>query len=665
MRKFGGGADVVGRTLALDGRDYTIVGVVPPNYDFPAESVRTCDVFVPLGQWSNPFLTRRTAGLGLHGVGRLEPGVTIEQARADMESVTRGLTLAYPDEDKGIGATIVPFRDALVGNVRPILLLLLGAVGFVLMIACVNVANLLLARSLARQREFAVRVALGASRARLVRQMLTESLVLATAGGALGLLAAAWGTRAALGVLPAALPRAEHVHLDSRVLAFTALVSIGAGVLFGLLPACRTARADVHDALKEGGRGESGARHRTQAAFVAAEIAMALVLLVGAGLMVRTLWHLWTVDPGFRPDHVITFGMSLPPPVSKENPEAIRARLRNLHDRLAATSGVQAVSLSWGSLPLTDDDEELFWMDGQPKPSSPSDMNWALKYVIEPGYLNAMGITLRRGRFFTNEDREDTPRVIVIDDTLARKYFGSTDPVGRRLNLDSYDGPAEIVGVVAHVKQWALDRRDDDLLQAQMYMPFMQMPEGPVRLVPSGFGVVLRESGAVPDVVAAIRRTSAAISRENIIYGSQTMNQVVAESLAARRFSMTLFGTFAALALLLASVGLFGVISYVVGRRTHEIGVRLALGARQGDVVWWVLGQGARMAFAGVAIGLAAAFALTRVMARSSLLFGVRATDPLTFSAVALLLVAVALAACYVPALRASRVDPLTALRTE
>jgi predicted permease len=666
-RKLDASTGVAGRMLTLDGRGYTVLGVVPAIHDIASESVRTADVYLPVGQWENPLLTHRVAGLGFHGVGRLKPGVTIAQARADMDTVTRALTRAYPGEDKDIGATVVPFRDALVGNVRPALLVLLGAVGFVLLIACVNVANLMLARALSRRRELAVRAALGASRSRIVRQLIAESLVLASAGGAVGLLLAAWGTRAAIGALPAALPRVDRVHLDARVLLFTAAVSIGAGVLFGLIPAVRAARRDPQGALSEGGRGASGARHRLQAAFVVAEMAMALVLLAGAGLMVRTLWRLWTIDPGFRPNHVLTFSMSLAPGGPHEPPESIRARLRDVHDRFASAPGVQAVSFVWGSLPLADDDEELFWMDGQPRPSSPSDMNWALKYVVEPGYLSAMGLALRRGRFFNDTDRADTPHVIVVDETLARKYFGSSDPIGRRLNLDSYgaDAPAMIVGVVGHVKQWGLDARDDSLLQAQMYMPLAQMSDSAVALVPSGFSVVVRDTGAVPDVFASIRRITAGMSGEDIVYGAQTMNELVAESLAARRFSMTLFGAFAGLALMLASIGLFGVVSYLVGQRTHEIGVRLALGARPADVVRWVLGEGARLTLAGVAAGVAAALALTRVMAHSSLLFGVTATDPLTFAAVALLLSAVALAACYVPARRAARVDPLTALRAE
>ncbi|MGE5244809.1 MAG: ADOP family duplicated permease [Betaproteobacteria bacterium] len=664
-RKLGGSTGVVGRMLTLDGKGFTILGVVPAIDDIPSESVRTADVYMPVGQWGNPFLTHRTAGLGFHGVGRLKPGVTIEQARADMDAVTRALTRAYPDEDKDIGATLVPFRDALVGNVRPVLLLLFGAVGFVLLIACVNVANLMLARALSRQRELAVRAALGASRSRIVRQLIAESVVLASAGGALGLLLAAWSTRAAVAALPAALPRVDRVHLDARVLLFTAAVSIGAGVVFGLIPAVRAARRDPQGALGEGGRGASGARHRLQAAFVAVEMAMALVLLVGAGLMVRTLQHLWAIDPGFRPAHVLTFQMSLPPAVSREPAETIRARLRDVHHRLAATPGVRAVSLSWGSLPLAGDDEELFWMEGQPKPSSPSDMNWALRYIVEPGYLDAMGLTLRRGRFFTEADRADTPPVVVVDDALARKYFGRADPVGKRVNIDGRDTPALIVGVVGHVKQWALDGRDADQLQAQMYRPLAQMQDSAVPLIPSGFGVVMRDSGAVPDLFAAVRRTAAAISPDTIVYDAQTMNELMGESLAARRFSMTLFGTFAALALTLASVGLFGVVSYLVGQRTHEIGVRLALGAREDDVLRWVIGQGARMVLVGVAVGTLAALALTRVMAHSSLLFGVTATDPLTFASVALLLSTVALAACYIPARRAARVDPLTALRAE
>ena len=662
-RKLGGAPDVVGRSLTLDGRDYTVVGVVPANADFPAAGIRTCDVYVPIGQWGNPLLTHRTAGLGIHGVGRLKPGVTVAQARADMDDVTRGLAAAYPDANKGIGATVVPFADALVGGVRPILLLLLGAVGFVLLIACVNVANLLLARSLARQREFAVRAALGASRARVVRQMLTESLVLAAAGGGLGLLSAAWGTRAALGSLPATLPRAEYVQVDVRVLLFTLGVSLLSGVVFGLLPALRTSSADLHETLKEGGRGASGARHRTQAVFVVAEFAMALVLLVGAGLMVRTLARLWDVDPGFRPDGVVTFGVKLAPSMATKSPDAIRAAFRDLHDRLAATPNVQAVSLQDGAVPLSDDDEELFWMEGRPRPSSPNDMNWALKYVVEPDYLQAMGLRLERGRFFTNDDRERAPLVVVVDETLARKYFGAADPIGRRLNIDDYDAPAQIVGVVAHVKQWALDR-DREQLQAQIYLPFMQMGDRAVAGEASGVGVVLRAAPG-PGLFDQLRQTNARMSREQVVFGLQTMNETIADSLSVRRFSMMLFGGFAALALVLAAIGLYGVVSYLVGQRTHEIGVRLALGAQRGDVVRWVLGQGARMAFAGVGIGLVAALGLARVMAQSSLLFGVRAVDPLTFGGVALLLIVVALAACYVPARRATRADPLTALRAE
>jgi predicted permease len=664
-RKFAASPGAIGRMLTLDGKGYTVIGVVPPVRDISSDSVRTADVYMPVGQWGNPFLTRRTAGLGFHGVGRLKPGVTIDQARADMETVTRALTRAYPDEDKDIGATLVPYRDALVGSVRPVLLLLLGAVGFVLLIACVNVANLMLARAFGRQRELAVRVALGASRSRIVRQLVAESLVLATAGGALGLALAAWGTRAAIAALPAALPRVDRLHLDARVLLFTAAAAMGAGLLFGIVPALRAARRDPQSALNEGGRGASGARHRLQAAFVVAEMAMALVLLVGAGLMIRTLWQLWAVEPGFRPDHVLTFEMSLEPTAFTQPVATIRARMRDVHDRLAATRGVQAVSISWASLPLGGDDEQLFWMDGQPKPSSPSDMNWALRYIVEPGYLKAMGLTLREGRFFTGADRSDAPPVVVVDETLARQYFGSADPVGRRVNLDGYDAPAQIVGVVGHVKQWALDGRDGEQLQAQMYLPFAQLTDANMALVPSGFGAVVRDDGTAPDVFAAVRRTVAAISPDAIVYRAQTMNALVAESLAARRFSMTLFGTFAALAVVLASIGLFGVVSHLVGQRTHEIGVRLALGARQDDVLRWVIGQGVRMALAGVALGTLAALALTRVMAHSSLLFGVTATDPLTFATVALVLSAVALAACYIPARRAARVDPLTALRAE
>src|SRR5271167_192300 len=400
QRKFTSSPDIVGKAMTLDGRGYTIIGVIPASFHFALGSFGTRpELFVPVGQWKNNLLNSRSAGLGFHGIGRLKPNVTIEQATADMKAVTSNLAAAFPDADTGISAALIPLKQWMVGSVRPLLLVLLASVGFVLLIACVNVANLLLARSTGRSREFAIRAALGASQRRVLRQMLTESVVLALTGGALGLLLAAWGTRAALGVLPTALPRAEEIGLDTRVLLFTLAISLLAGILFGLAPALKMSPSNLQESLKEGIRGLSGTRHRAQGVFIVAEMAMALVLLAGAGLMIRSLTRLWNVDPGFNPRNVLTVGLSLPPSLMTAPPDAIRAAFREYDNKVASIPGVKGVSQIWGSLPIGYDDELTFWFEGQPKPASENDMSWGIDYIVEPGYLKAMGIPLQRGRF--------------------------------------------------------------------------------------------------------------------------------------------------------------------------------------------------------------------------------------------------------------------------
>ncbi|MFZ0286492.1 MAG: ABC transporter permease [Terriglobales bacterium] len=668
QRKFDSSSSLLGKGINLDGTDYIVAGVVPANFNLllrgSSRSFRPSEVYMPIGQWGNPLLVNRGAGLGLHGVGRLRPGVTIEQAQADMDRVTKNLADAYPDTDRGIGAKLIPLKAQIVAGIQPVLLVLLGAVGFVLLIACVNVANLLLARSSARTREFAVRAALGATQGRMVRQLLTESSMLALAGGGLGLLFAAWGTRAALALLPAALPRAQEIGLDSRVLFFTLLISLAAGVLFGLVPALRTSRQDLHSTLKEGGRSVSGAQHRTQSVFVILEMAMALVLLTGAGLMIRSLVRLWNINPGFDPHNVLAFNVSPPPSIAQASPAAIRAAWRAFDEKVKATPGVQSVSLSWGAFPMNGDDEALFWIEGHPKPASEHEMSWALKYVVEPDYLRTMGIQLQRGRFLGAQDIEHAPLAVVVDDAFARKYFPHQDPIGKRLYLDQFDpDPAEIVGVVGHVKQWGLDRDDSEALHAQVYLSFMQLPDQTMKLTAPGAGVVVRSTGSAPNLFDALRRTSAQMSSEQVVYGPESMDEIISGSLASRRFSMILLGAFAGLALLLASVGIYGVISYVVGERTREMGIRMALGAQRADILWLILRQGGILAGAGVVAGLVSSIGLARFM--SGQLYGVRATDPVTFLAVAALLGLIALAACCVPALRAARVDPMVALRHE
>ena len=663
-RKFGSSPDVLGKSLTLDGKNYTIVGVIPASFDLALYSLRNSDVYVPLGQWSNPLLAKRGAGLGIHGIGRLRPGVTIEQARADMQGITESLAADYPDVDKGIGAAVMPLKQVVIGDTRLFLWVLLAAVGFVLLIVCVNVANLMVARSIARVREFSIRTALGASPGRLLRQLLTESILLSLTGGALGLLLAAWGTKATLRQLPVTLPRAGEVTLDTRVLIFTVIVSLGCGIFFGLAPAFKMARPNLHDVLKEGGRGGSGTRRRAQGIFVVVEMAMALVLLIAAGLMIRSLSVLWKVNPGFDSHNVLAFGVAMPPPANSASPATVRAELRQLNEALAAVPGVTASSLSWGAIPLSSDDEDLFWIEGRPKPQSENDMSWALSYVVQENYLQVMGIPLKRGRFFTARDDENAPHVVVVDDVFARQYFPGQDPIGQSIILQSKGGRAEIVGVVGHVKQWGLDTDDTESLRAQLYFPYMQLPDDAWNPTSwSGTGALVRFEPNTAGIADALRAAVKRLSNEHVMYGAETMDEIISSSLATRRVSMILLSVFAALALGLACIGIYGVISYLVGQRTQEIGIRLALGAKRLDVLRLILGEGMKMAALGLLIGIVAALGLTRLMAK--LLFGVSATDPLTFAAVAALLAIVALAACYIPARRAMRVDPMVALRYE
>ena len=663
QRKFGSAPDIVGKTVTMNGSGYTVVGIVPARFQLESTNFGIKDVFVPIGQNKDPLFYDRKVHEGMRAIGRLKPSVTLAAAQADMDQIAKDLALTYPDADKGAGISLVPLKKDIVGDVEPFLLVLLGAVGFVLLIACVNVANLQLARSTTRAREFAIRSALGASQSRVIRQLLTESILLGLAGGALGLWLAAWGTQAALRTLPETLPRAQDVGLDGGVLVFTLLASIAAGVIFGLAPALKTARPNLQETLKESGRGASGAKHRAQGVFVVIEMAMALILLIGAGLMIRSLVDLWSVNPGFNSRGVLTFAVSMSPSLGEDAPTS-RNAIRQLDETLRGVPGVDSMSSTGGALPMNGDDEFPFWLEGQPKPANVSEMKQSLLYVTDPGYLKVMGIPLQSGRFFNADDNEHSPPVIVIDERFAREYFPGENPLGKRINLGIIDLQAEIVGVVGHVKHWGLDTDGDAKhpIVAQAYMPFMQIPDkfwsGPPQTE-----VVLRTKGSPAALVPAIREAVEKLNGENVIFEVKPMAEIVAKSLAARRFSMILLSVFAALALLLSSIGIYGVISYVVGQRTHEIGIRMALGAQRGDVLRLMLGEGMRMALVGVSIGISVALGLTHIMVK--MLFGVSATDPATFAAVAIVLSTVALAACYIPARRAMRVDPLVALRYE
>jgi len=662
-RRFGSSPGIVGQSITLNATPYTVIGIVPASFYFSGNNFRLSDAYVPIGQWTDPTFLDRRVSMGMNAVGRLKSGVTFAQARADMDGIANRLAEQFPDADKNTGVTLIPLKQAMVGDVAPLLYILLGAVAFVLLIACVNIANLLLSRSTGRRREFAIRAALGAGRGRVVRQLLTESVLLAIAGGILGLLLAAWGTKAAIAVLPRVLPRSNQVGLDSHVLSFTVCVSLLAGILFGLAPALKSSQTNLQEALKEGGRGSSGARHRVQGIFVVAEMALALVLLVGAGLMIRSLTRLWSVNPGFNPHNVISFNLAFPPSMFGASPDALREDLRQIDAALLAIPGVEAISSYGGSLPMQGDSELPFWLEGHPKPAADNEMSWALFYLAEPGYLKAMGIPLQRGRFINEQDTAHSPTVMAIDEEFARKYFPNEDPVGKRVNLEILGVQAEVVGVVGHVKHWGLDTDSHAKIQAQLYFPVMQVPDKFMPLILTGVSFVVRTQGDPNAVMQPVRQIVTRMNNQQVVYGAETMDETISNSLAARRFAMALLGVFAFLALLLSSVGIYGVISYMVGQRIHEIGVRMALGARPSDVLKLVLGQGVKMASVGVAIGLAAALGLTRLMTK--MLFGVGATDPLTFAGVAAFLFAVALAACYIPARRATRTDPVIALRYE
>jgi predicted permease len=668
-RKFASNSHIMGQAVTLDGVPRTIIGVIPESFQFRQWNFRPAEAYTAVGEYREPQFRDRSAAWGMDAIARLKPGVTLSAAAADMARVNHGLEATYPNEDAGIATTIVPLKEQMVGDVRPVLLVLMGAVLFVLLIACVNVANLQLARSTARDREFAVRVALGAQQWRLIRQVLTESLALASLGGALGLLLSYWGTKAAVAAIPNMLPRSESIGMNGGVLLFTMLVSIVAGVVFGMAPALRTSRTDVRNTLNQSGRSLVGSHHRAQAIFVTLEMAMALVLLVGAGLMIRTLAQLWNVNPGFNPHNVITFNVTPAAALTRQSPDAIRAAYRQMAATLRSVPGVEGVSFDWGARPMLGDWEETFWIEGQPHAEHEADLPLSLRYGVEPDYLKLMQIPLLRGRFFTDADNERSARVVVIDESFANHYFPGQDPIGKHVHFtqDASGGPRtdEVIGVVGHVHQFGLQPDKANNVEAQYYEPFQQTPDAIMRRVGEGLPAFLRvREGMEPEsVFPAIRRALIQYDSQMVVDNLESMQQIVAESIGRQRFAMMLFSAFAVGALLLASLGIYGVLSYIVGQRTREVGIRMALGAQQGDVMRAVLRDGAGMTLPGIGIGLLVAFGLSRLM--SAMLYGVTPTDVVTFASVPLVLCLVAMLACLLPARRAAKLDPMKALRAD
>ncbi len=656
QRRYAGKADVIGQKLMISGRSHTIIGVMPPSFAFPP----TAEIWQPLWFPKDFYDQQRRGGRGLEVLARLKPGVSLAAAQAELDRLGAQLTAQYPQNygaERRYRMVVAPLLEDYVGELKPALLLLAGAVGFVLLIACANVANLLLARASARRQELAVRLALGAGRGRLLRQLLTESVLLALAGGLAGLLLATWGVQLLLRFVPDNLPRLSAVSLDGRVLAFTALASLLTGIIFGLAPALQATQGDVNEALRESGRTGTGARQqRLRNAFVVAEIALALVLLTGAGLTLRSFWRLQAVEPGFNPDGVLTFRMLLPfsthPQISQR-----ATFFRQVLERMRALPGVASAG-AVSRIPMAPGNNSGT-MTGENVANTPNDprveveMRWA-----SPAYFQTLGIALLNGRDFNDADAEGTLPVAIVDESFVRRFYPNENPIGKRIKRG---GPTStrpwktIVGVVRPIRNQRLDATS----LPQAYFPVLQEADEMFNL-----SFAVRASGGEPTALTqSVRAAVLSVDRKQPVFDVKPLREIVSDSIALKRLALLLLSVFAIVALLLAASGIYGVMSYTVAQRTHEIGLRMALGAQAGNVLRLVVRQGLQLALGGVALGLIAALALTRLL--KALLFGVSATDPLTFAGIALLLLCVALLACWIPARRATKVDPLVALRCE
>ena len=661
-RRFNSDPNLVGGGVTLNGNSYTVIGVMPAGFRFPDAA----QLWTPLGLGARSLMDRGEHQ-GLTGLARLKPGVRIEQARADLETIAGRLAQQYKTSNEGVSVNVNLLTEELVGYVRPTLRMLFGAVGFVLLIACANVANLLLARAAGRRKEMAIRAALGAGRGRLIRQLGVESALMAAISGALGIALAFWtvGLLKTTALVSGSLPRAAEINIDGRALVFTLLLSLLSGIIFGLAPALQISRADVHEALKEGWSAAAGgfSRNRVRSLLVVAEIALALVVLIGGGLMVQSFIRLMRIDPGFNPEDTLVMDLALPPARYPAG-ESQTSFYQRLIERLEGLPGVQAAGLA-GPLPFSGaSSQSRAIQDGVPFARENTVLSDYL--TVSPDYFQAMGIRLIRGRSFTERDTASSPLAIVVDEMTAQRFWPNQDPLGKRMAFELImreNGPPlprwrEVVGVVGHVKHYGLRAES----RQQIYASYLQAPYYNRGILPQ-MSLILRGGGDRQSLVSAARSEVLALDRNLPVYDIRTMDQVLSNSVSRTRLSMWLMGAFAVMGLFLAASGIFGVVSYTVTQRTHEIGVRRALGAQTRDVLRLVVGQGMRLALVGAGVGLVASFGLTRLM--SKLLFGVGATDPLTFIAIALLMLCVALVACWIPARRAAKVDPLVALRRD
>jgi putative ABC transport system permease protein len=649
QRQFGGDPGIIGKALTLNGRSCTVVGVLPPHFKFYGQS----DVFVPIGlEADSPVFKDRGDHPAIVTIARLRPGVTLAEARSQMETIAHRLATQYPKTNSGNSVAAQSLHEFAVGNIQAALLALMAAVGLVLLIACANIANLLLARGAGRNKEIAIRAALGAGRTRIFRQLLAESVLLALLGGAAGLLIGSFGISGLNGLIPAEFQGTVTISLDRWVLGFTLLVSIATGIIFGLAPALRASRTDLNESLKEGGRTSAAASERRLSRnFLAAfEIALALVLLAGAGLVIRSFRRLLQVNPGFATQHVLTMQLDLPQSSYPKDTQIANFYYR-LIERVQNLPGVESVGLVT-PLPLTAHGwQGDFDIEGQPLPA-PGHFPNSDYHTVSPGYFRTIGIPLLRGRLFAESDNHRVPLVAVVSENFARRYWPHEDPIGRRFQLGTGSPWISVIGVVGDTKQYGLTSRT----RTEFYLSYLQRPL-------SYMTVVVRTATSPLALTGEVRRQVSDLDKDVPVFNIRSMDQLLDESVSPQRMTMLLLGIFSALAMLLAAVGIYGVVSYSVSRRTHEIGIRMALGARQGDVLRLVLGEGMKLALIGVGCGIVAALGLTRLMA--SLLYDVKPTDPFTFVLVSLLLAGVTLLACYIPARRAAKVDPTVALRYE